>query len=99
MGLISIRILENMPVGNHPGIFWNKKAKLLAKKYNLDMDNIYAYGVTDGYVQLKDVLFIVDNLWIEHFTNYTPKPIELNGDDYLILHFKLLRIYPHFFNN
>lgn len=88
-----------MPVRNHPGIFWNKKAKLLAIKYNLDMDNPNAYGVQNGYVKSNDVQFIVDNLWIEHFINLTPKPIELNGDDYIILHYKLLRIYPNFFNN
>jgi hypothetical protein len=88
-----------MPTGNHPGIFWNKKTKLLAMKYNLDIDNIYAYGVTYGYVKLRDVEFIVNNLWIEHFTNLTAKPIELNGDDYLFLHFKLLRMYPQFFYN
>lgn len=88
-----------MPVGNRPGIFFNKKAKNLAKQYNLDLNIKAAYGVQYGYVKLNDVQFIVDNLWIEHFTNLTPKPIQLKDDDYLILHFKLLRIYPHFFNN
>ena len=87
-----------MPVGNHPGIFWNKKAKYLAKKYNLCLNSIAAYGVMYGYVKLYDVEFIVNNLWIEHFVNSAPKPVEINADDYLILHFKLMRLYPEFFN-
>jgi len=86
-----------MPVGNHPGIFWNKKAKVLAQKYDLDLTSTLAYGVMHGYVKIHDVEFIVHNLWISHFVNSAPKPIQINGDDYVNLKLKLQRIYPLYF--
>lgn len=88
-----------MPIRNHHGIFWNKKAKNLAIQYNLDLNSTYAYGVNNNYVKLRDVEFIVHNLWIEHFVNSTPKPIQLNDHNYFMMYNKLLLLYPHFFIN
>ena len=69
------------------GIFKSKRARLLAKRYNLDLYNINAYIHSYNYVTFNDVQFIVDHLWLDHFTDFTPPPILVSIDEYqLILH-------------
>ncbi len=81
---------------NYFGIFKSKRAKLLAIQYNLPIDNPYAYG-SNYLVNFKDVLFIVDNLWLDHFIYNTNIPIDVSNKYYYHIHYKLHIKYPDLF--
>ena len=79
---------------NNYGIFINKKAKNLAIKYNLPIQNKTAYMYKGKYIRLYDVQFIVDNLWINHFQYNEPKPIEVNRFEYFDIFNSLIIRFP-----
>jgi hypothetical protein len=88
-----------MPVHNNFGIFKTKKAKLLAIKYNLDLNNYFLYSVShDKYVTYLDVLSVVDNLWLDHFIYHTKEPIKLFINEYNKIFYKLSNKYPQLLN-
>jgi len=64
------------------GIFKSRRAKLLAIRYNLDLYNTNAYVHKFDYITYADVQFIVDNLWLDHFTDFTPPPIKVDIYEY-----------------
>lgn len=67
---------------NHYGIFKTKKALNLAIKYSLELNNMRAYIHTGKYITYTDVKFITDNLWLNHFLEDRPKPIETTIEEY-----------------
>lgn len=67
---------------NSYGIFKSKKAKLLAKKYSLDLCNVNAYTTIGNLVTFIDVKFIIDNLWLDHFMDETEPPLHVTYDEY-----------------
>ena len=69
-----------MPVDNRRGIFQDKRALILAKKYSLDLYNKQSYISSGKNITYNDVKFIVGNLWLDHFMYGMEKP--LNVDDY-----------------
>ena len=71
-----------MPIDNPRGIFANKKAMTLAKKYNLELTDKRCYICNHKYVTYNDVKFITNNLWIDHFLYGVRPPIEVNIDTY-----------------
>ena len=83
---------------NTYGIFKTKRAKLLAIKYNLDLNNPLAYANND-VVKYIDVVFVVNNLWLNHFIFKTPKPISLDissyNDMYDCIYFKYTHVFEH----
>jgi hypothetical protein len=83
---------------NHYGIFKTKKAKLLAIKYNLELKRIQSYNDYNQYVSYQDVLFIVDNLWLDHFIYHTKEPIKLLINEYNKIFYKLSYKYPQLLN-
>ena len=66
-----------MPIDNHRGIFADKKAFVLAKKYNLELNDKRGYITESKYVTYSDVKFIVKNLWIDHFMYNVKQPCEV----------------------
>lgn len=80
------------------GIFKTKRAKLLAIKYNLDLNNPLAYATND-VVKYIDVVFVVNNLWLDHFIFRTPKPISLDPYSYYemydSIYFKYSEVFEH----
>ncbi len=80
------------------GIFKTKRAKLLAIKYNLDLNNPLAYATND-VVKYIDVVFVVNNLWLNHFIFRTPKPISLDPYSYYemydSIYFKYSEVFEH----
>lgn len=83
---------------NHPGIFKNNKAKLLATKYGLNLNNPDAYIHFGKYITYSDVSFLVENIWLDHFMYDTDKPLELSYDEYNDLFYSLQDKYPALFN-
>ncbi len=83
---------------NHPGIFFNNKAKLLAIKYGLNLHNPNAYIHFGKYITCYDVSFMVENLWLDHFIYYADKPFELSLKEYNDLFYSLQNKYPSLFN-
>ncbi len=81
---------------NSFGIFKSKRAKLLAIQYNLPIYNPYAYG-SHYLVYYKDVLFIVDNLWLDHFIYNTNIPLNVSNKYYYHIYYKLQNKYPDLF--
>ena len=83
---------------NTYGIFKTKRAKLLAIKYNLDLNNPLAYAAYD-IVKYIDVVFVVNNLWLNHFLFKTPKPILLDPSSYYemydSIYFKYTDVFEH----
>lgn len=76
-----------------------RKAKLLAIKYNLDLNNYFLYSVShDKYVTYLDVLSVVDNLWLDHFIYHTKEPIKLFINEYNKIFYKLSNKYPQLLN-
>ena len=77
---------------NNYGIFKTKKAKLLANKYSLDLNekSIYIFDEND-LVKLSDVKHLIDNLWIDHFLspNLIPQPIYTTRNEY----FQIIKYY------
>lgn len=71
-----------MPVDNHRGIFSDKKALILAKKYSLDLYDKRAYVSSSRYITYNDVKFIVGNLWLDHFMYGVSQPIEVDHYTY-----------------
>lgn len=71
-----------MPIDNRRGIFANKKAMNLAKKYGLDLTDKRCYISDNKYISHSDVKFIVGNLWIDHFLYGVSQPIEVDDDTY-----------------
>lgn len=67
-----------MPIDNRRGIFQDKKALVLAKKYSLDLYDKRSYISSGKNVTYNDVRFIVKNLWIDHFMYGVPQPIEVD---------------------
>lgn len=76
-----------MPVDNRRGIFEDKKALLLAKKYSLELHNKNAYVSSNKNITYNDVRFIVKNLWFDHFMYGVKKP--LNVDPYIYTQYYL----------
>jgi hypothetical protein len=70
-----------MPVDNRRGIFNDKKALMLARKYSLDLKDKFAYISSGPTITYNDVKFIVTNLWLDHFMYGISKPLEV--DDYI----------------
>jgi len=66
-----------MPIDNHRGIFADKKAFVLANKYNLELNDKRAYITNSKYVTYNDVKFIIKNLWIDHFMYGVKQPLEV----------------------
>lgn len=83
---------------NHPGIFFNNKAKLLAIKYGLNLDNPNAYIHFGKYITYYDVLFMVENLWLDHFMYNDDKPLELSFNEYYDLFYSLQNKYSSLLN-
>lgn len=77
---------------NNYGIFKTKKAKLLANKYSLDLNekSIYIFDEND-FVKLSDVKHLIDNLWIDHFLHRAPQPIPTTSNQYI----EILSYYRH----
>lgn len=67
-----------MPIDNHRGIFQDKKALVLAKKYSLELHDKRAYISSGKNVTYNDVKFIVGNLWLDHFMYGVSQPIEVD---------------------
>ena len=65
-----------MPIDNPRVIFADKKAFVLANKYNLDLNDKRAYITNGKYVTHNDVHFIVKNLWMDHFMYGVNPPID-----------------------
>lgn len=72
-----------MPIDNRRGIFKDKRALLLATKYNLDLTNKNSYMHTGEYITYRDVNFIVNNLWIDHIMYGVSPPISVDYDTYM----------------
>lgn len=88
-----------MSVKNHYGIFKTKKARQLAIKYNLDLNNYFLYSVSHKkYVTYLDVLSIVDNLWLDHFIYNYNIPLEVSKKEYHDISKLLLNKYSILFN-
>ena len=83
---------------NHYGIFKTKKAKLLAIKYSLDLNNPSYYIHFGKYVTYSDVSFMVENFWLDHFMYNADKPLELSFDEYNDLFYSLQNKYPALLN-
>ena len=88
--------LNTLSAKNSFGIFKSKRAKFIAMYYNLPMDNISAYG-TNTIVKLKDVIFIIDNLWLDHFIYNTKIPLNVCKKMYDDIYYKLQVKYSHLF--
>ena len=71
-----------MPIDNRRGIFKDKRALMLATKYNLDLYNKRAYITDSKYVTYSDVKFIIKNLWIDHFMYGVKQPCEVEQHIY-----------------
>ena len=67
-----------MPIDDRRGIFADKKAMALAKKYGLDLTDKRCYISDNKYISHNDVKFIVGNLWIDHFMYGVRPPIEVD---------------------
>jgi len=84
---------------NYYGIFKTKKAKLLAIKYNLELDSKQAYIHHDSHITTSDVQFIVDNLWLDHFMYNAPKPLsKISKHEYDHIYYNLTYKFPVLFN-
>ncbi len=83
---------------NHYGIFKDKKTKLLASKYGLDLNNPDAYIHFGKYVTYSDVSFMVENFWLDHFMYNTDKPLEVSYNVYNDLFYSLQDKYPVLLN-
>jgi len=85
---------------NPIGIFATKRAKFLAQRYNLDLLDKNCYAVSsDKSVAYSDVLFIVDNLWLNHFVQDTEPPIDnYTWVEYNDIYSKLRDKWPYVFN-
>ena len=84
---------------NTYGIFKTKRAKQLAIKYNLDLNTTEAYK-TDGIVKFIDVVFIVNNLWLDHFIFKIQPPIKLDiksyNNMYEYIYFKYTHVFEYY---
>ena len=80
------------------GIFKTKKAKCLAIKYKLDLNNPNAYIHNGPYITLYDVQFIVDNLWLDHFMYTTDPPLELSANEYNDIYYNIQYKCPDIFD-
>lgn len=67
-----------MPIDNRRGIFQDKKALMLAKKYSLELYDKRAYISSGKNVTYNDVKFIVGNLWFDHFMYGVSQPIQVD---------------------
>ena len=98
MGIILQRIIDSLMTGtsarNHHGIFKNNKAKYLASKYGLDLNNPDAYIHLGKFVTYSDVSFMVENFWLDHFIHNTAKPLDVSYNDYNELFYSLQHKYP-----
>lgn len=83
---------------NHPGIFKNNKAKLLATKYGLDLNNPDAYIYHGKFITFYDVSLIIENLWLDHFMYNADKPLDVSGNEYNELFYSLQYKYPTLLN-
>lgn len=72
-----------MPIDNHRGIFADKKALILAKKYNLDLNDKNAYSCNKKYVTHAEVYWIVLNMWISYFLYNTEQPAKVTPVQYI----------------
>ena len=88
---------------NPVGIFRTKRAKFLAIKYNLDLYNKNAYGPhrldNASTVSYSEVLWIVHNLWLNHFLHDANTPAYVGFDEYYEIYNKLRGEWPYLFNN
>tara|TARA_B110001450_G_scaffold237930_1_gene244575 strand:- start:675 stop:1097 length:423 start_codon:yes stop_codon:yes gene_type:complete len=85
---------------NAVGIFNTKRAKFLAQRYNLDLNDKSCYGVSsDKFVKYDDIMFIVDNLWLTHFVEDAETPINnYTWVEYNNIYNKLRDKWPYVFN-
>lgn len=67
-----------MPIGQRRGIFTDKKAYNLAARYNLSLENKNSYIHYGQTITHNDVLFIVNNLWLDHFMYGSDKPLNVS---------------------
>jgi len=72
-----------MPIDNRRGIFQDKKAFMLAKKYALELNDRRAYISSNKNITYTDVKFIVGNLWLDHFMYGVSQPIEVDYFTYI----------------
>ncbi len=102
MGIIKHRIVHSIMTGssarNHYGIFKNKKAKLLASKYGLNLNDPNSYIHFGKYITYYDVSFMIDNFWLDHFMYNTDKPLEVSYDEYDDIFYSLQIKYPALLN-
>lgn len=85
-----------MPVDNRRGIFENKRALLLAKKYSLDLNDKQAYVSFNKNITYNDVKFIVKNLWLDHFMYGVQQPLNVDCDTYTQYYYQYLNNLPGF---
>jgi hypothetical protein len=83
---------------NHYGIFKTKKAKLLAIKYNLELNDSDFYIHFSQFITYFDVLFMIDNFWLDHFMYNSDKPLDVSIDEYYNIFFSLKRKFPTLLN-
>ena len=83
-----------MSARNHHGIFKTKKAKLLAIKYVLDLNDANSYIHDSNYITYHDVENMVNNLWLDHFMYNSEKPININYDEYFTIYNTICTNYP-----
>lgn len=84
-----------MSARNHYGIFKTKKAKLLAIKYDMDLNDVNYYIHNSNYITYYDVKNIVDNLWMDHFMYNSEKPLNITHDEYFTIYTILCNNYPN----
>ncbi len=80
---------------NHYGIFFSKKARNLASKYNLPLNNKNAYIHNGKYITYIEVKFIIENLWLDHFMFNSPKPINVTDEEYQFIQLSLEHNFPN----
>jgi len=88
-----------MSARNHYGIFKTKKAKLLAIKYDMDLNDANYYIHDSNYITYHDVKNIVDNLWMDHFMYNSEKPLNITNDEYFTIYNTLCTNYPNLIFN
>ena len=85
-----------MPIDNPRGIFENKKALLLAKKYSLSLYDKQAYISSGKNITYNDVRFIVKNLWFDHFIYGIKEPLNVDSYTYTRYYLEYLDTLPAF---
>lgn len=81
-----------MPSAQNPrfGIFRSKRARDLAIKYNLDLNDKRAYMTSSKLVNYHDVFYIVDNLWLDYLNGHINPPADVSMEEYEVIHARLI---------